>query len=91
MVQKAIISIFLGLMYLPVIGQQQSIVNYESYFDNYLIRNIDREDGLYRDEIYDIYQDTSGFIWIANYSFLFKYDGENLSFFYPHLLFYYLA
>lgn len=57
----------------------QSIVNYGSYFDNYLIRTIDREDGLYRDEVYDTFQDSSGFIWIANYSFLFKYDGIKLS------------
>jgi signal transduction histidine kinase/ligand-binding sensor domain-containing protein len=71
--------IFTGILWaicIPVLGQ--SIVNYESYFDNYLIRNLDREDGLYRDEIYDIHQDSSGFIWIANYSFLFKYDGIKL-------------
>lgn len=66
----------LMMVVIPTSGQ--SIVNYESYFDNYLVRNIDREDGLYRDEVYDTYQDSLGFIWIANYAFLFRYDGITL-------------
>lgn len=66
----------LMMVVIPTLGQ--SIVNYESYFDNYLVRNIDREDGLYRDEVYDTYQDSLGFIWIANYAFLFRYDGITL-------------
>ncbi|GAB5409926.1 MAG: hypothetical protein BalsKO_22910 [Balneolaceae bacterium] len=76
MIKKLILFWILGLFYVPTIAQ--SIVNYESYWDNYLIRNLDREDGLYRDEVYDTYQDSLGFIWIANYSFLFKYDGIKL-------------
>ncbi|MCR9131482.1 MAG: histidine kinase [bacterium] len=76
--KKVLLFILLGFLCLPVFGQAQSIVNYESYFDNYQIRNLDRKDGLYRDEIYDIYQDSVGFIWISNYSFLFKYDGIKL-------------
>lgn len=69
------LSVFMVIAF-PSLGQ--SIVNYESYFDNYLVRNIDREDGLYRDEVYDTYQDSLGFIWIANYAFLFRYDGITL-------------
>lgn len=82
MIKKIILTGILGLLSIPSIAQ--SIVNYESYWDNYLIRNIDREDGLFRDEVYDTYQDSSGFIWIANYSFLFKYDGLRLLNFNQH-------
>lgn len=76
MIKKVILTGILGLLYVPILAQ--SIVNYESYWDNYLIRNITRDDGLFRDEVYDTYQDTSGFIWIANFSYLFKYDGIKL-------------
>lgn len=76
MIKKIILTGILGVLCVPLFAQ--SIINYESYWDNYLIRNLDREDGLYRDEVYDTYQDSLGFIWIANYSFLFKYDGIKL-------------
>lgn len=76
MSRKFLLATLLSLISLS--GFTQSIVNYTSYWDNYLIRNISREQGLFRDEIYDSIQDSSGFIWMANYSFTFKYDGLSL-------------
>ncbi len=76
MIKKIILLGVLGLIYAPSFAQ--SIVDYESDWDNYLIRNIDRETGLYRDEVFDSIQDTSGFIWMTNYSYTFVYDGISL-------------
>ncbi len=76
MIQKAIISIFLGLICLPVFGQ--SIVNYESYFDNYLVRTLDTEDGMPGQSVFYTFEDSDGFIWIANIDGLVRYDGLNL-------------
>ncbi|GAB5409927.1 MAG: hypothetical protein BalsKO_22920 [Balneolaceae bacterium] len=76
MTKKIILLGVLGLFFTP--SQAQSIANYTSYWDNYLIRNIDREIGLYRDEVYDSIQDSTGFIWLTNLSYTFKYDGITL-------------
>ena len=67
---------FLGLVYQPVFGQ--SIVKYESVWDNYLIRNLDTEDGMPGQQVFYTHEDSSGFIWIANIDGLVRYDGLNL-------------
>ncbi len=66
----------LGLVYQPSFSQ--SIVNYESYWDNYLIRNLDTEDGMPGQQVFYTHEDSSGFIWIANIDGLVRYDGLNL-------------
>tara|TARA_Y100001935_G_scaffold255660_1_gene270774 strand:+ start:115574 stop:118561 length:2988 start_codon:yes stop_codon:yes gene_type:complete len=62
----------------PALGFSQSLVTYNSYWDQYVVRNVDRDDGLYRDEVYETFQDSSGFIWVANYAYMFRYDGLSM-------------
>jgi signal transduction histidine kinase/ligand-binding sensor domain-containing protein len=76
--KKVLLFILLGFLCLPVLGQAQSIVSYESYFDNYLIRTFDREDGMPGQAVFYTHEDSSGFIWIANISGLVRFDGLTL-------------
>ena len=76
MVKKIGLLFVLGLVYLPVLGQ--SIVNYESYFDNYLVRTLDTEDGMPGQSVFYTHEDSEGFIWIANINGLVRYDGLSL-------------
>ncbi|MBO6794515.1 MAG: hypothetical protein JJ895_11435 [Balneolaceae bacterium] len=76
MVKKLSFLFVLGLVYMPLFGQ--SIVNYESYFDNYLVRTLDTEDGMPGQSVFYTHEDSEGFIWIANINGLVRYDGLNL-------------
>lgn len=74
--KKITLFVLIGFVCLPVLGQ--SIVNYESYFDNYLVRTLDTEDGMPGQSVFFTHEDSSGFIWIANIDGLVRYDGLNL-------------
>ncbi|MFA5669683.1 MAG: two-component regulator propeller domain-containing protein [Balneolaceae bacterium] len=58
--------------------QAQSIIDYNAFWYNYSIRNYGTEEGMPSDEVYYIYEDSSGFIWIANIGGLVRYDGISL-------------
>lgn len=54
----------------------QQWVNYPSYWDNYLIRNLTENDHSFPPQaVYDAIQTDDGFIWLACATGLFRYDG----------------
>ncbi len=66
------------LMMIVIPTSGQSIVGYESYFDNYLIRNIGIEEGLPSEPVFYTYEDSLGFIWIVSSAGLVRYDGLSI-------------
>lgn len=71
--KKVLLFILLGFLYLPVLGQ--SIVNYPSHWDHYIINNYLPEDGLIVEQIQYVYEDDSGFIWVVTAGGIIRYDG----------------
>lgn len=63
----------LGLVYLPVLGQ--SILEYSSYWDQFLIRNYTIDDGLAGEQVTFSYEDDEGFVWLLSAFGLLRYDG----------------
>ncbi len=80
MVKKIGILFVLGLIYLP--GYGQSILEYTSQWDQYLIQNLTVEDGLRGEQITYAYEDDEGFIWLLSSSGPSRYDGLSLKPFY---------
>lgn len=76
MIKKLILIGMLGLFSMPTFAQ--SIINNESYWDNYLIRNLGVDDGMPAEETYFAFEDDKGFVWIANIDGLVRYDGLRL-------------
>jgi len=67
---------FLGLVHFTVFSQ--SIFDTNSFWSSYNIRNLGVEDGMPDEEIYYIYEDDTGFLWMANIDGLVRYDGLSL-------------
>ena len=44
--------------------------------NNYFFRHIDQQDGLAHNNVYDITQDSKGFIWMVTTNGLQRYDGS---------------
>lgn len=65
--------ILMGLACVPAFGQ--SIVNYPTHWDNYVINNFLPEDGLIVEQIQYVYADDTGFIWIVTAGGVLRYDG----------------
>jgi streptogramin lyase len=64
---KAIISIFLFLNFCPLISLQGQ--------ENYYSKTLTTENGLPHNHVYAIAQDSTGFLWIATWDGLSRYDG----------------
>lgn len=70
-----------GVLIVLALGQTtqgQSIVDYKSFWDNYSIKNYGTKEGMLSDEVYYAYEDSNGFIWVANINGLLRYDGISL-------------
>jgi len=70
---------FLCILNLPILAQ--SIVNYESYWDDYLIRNLGVVDGMAAEQVFYTFEDSLGFIWVINSGGLYRYDGIHIKHF----------
>ncbi len=74
--KKITLLFLIGLVYLPVFGQ--SILEYASYWDQFIIRNYTLEDGLPGEPVTFSYEDDDGFIWLLSAFGLVRYDGLTL-------------
>lgn len=74
---KKLIAILIWIaIAVPSFGQ--SIVEYPSYLDNYLITNLGVDEGINGIQVHDLYQDSEGFLWIVSTRELIRYDGIRL-------------
>jgi signal transduction histidine kinase/ligand-binding sensor domain-containing protein len=72
-----LLSVILGIVIaIPAFGQ--SIIEYPSYLDNYLITNLGVDEGINGIQVHDFHQDSDGFLWIVSTRELFRYDGIRL-------------
>lgn len=68
--------IFAGLLFTASTGTAQSIVEYSSYWDNYLITNMTMQShDLPSDQVYSGMQSSDGFMWLVCATGLVRFDG----------------
>lgn len=65
-------------------GEMQFVQTDVEARNKYRIENITVSDGLHHNNIYDVLQDSLGFLWLASGNGLQKYDGYTFSLYHPN-------
>ncbi|MEO7264249.1 MAG: two-component regulator propeller domain-containing protein [Ferruginibacter sp.] len=70
------IILFVSSLFITVSSFAQLVSPLPEQNNNYFFRHIDQQDGLAHNNVYDITQDSRGFIWIVTSAGLQRYDGS---------------